>query len=254
MPDPNANINEWSPQRYFELVDRTRETGKDATRELILLEEEYLKSVPRVAVARCPFTGAELVRSVDTRGLDGLWWRYDNPVRPLEEPLPTFFALTGAVKLAEVEVIPFLCKPGPEVPFVIPRLLEQQSISAVISELGIGAHRGFAISYFADPTPEALTRFNDWGTDHYETPDGWASMAEDVEPLDFDLAPWISSTKLAWIAPGDRDLSLRHDLADCPYLGLQGHRSFVRIQAGKVWTPAETSPPRASGEDPFDPR
>jgi hypothetical protein len=268
--EPDAMSQGWSPERYFKALARLQETGgAEATREVISLEEEYLKSVPRVPLARCPFTGAELVHSVETRGLDGLWWRYDNAVRPLDDPPPTLFAFTGAVKLADqVERFPFLCKPGPEVPFVIPRLLGQESVRAVISQLGIGAHQGFAIAYFADPVPDGSPRFNDWGTDHYETLDGWSSVLEDVEPLEFDLRSWISSGKLAWIAPGDPELRLRNDLDGCPYLGLEGRRSFVRIQAGDVWTPppaadvgsvGETvhppvAPKPASGEDPFDPR
>jgi hypothetical protein len=279
--EPDAMSRRWTAEPYYEALARMRETGDaEATRAVTSLEEAYLESVPRLALARCPFTGAELIHSLETRGLDGLWWRYDNPVRPLEEPLPTLFALTGAVKLArEVERFPFLCKPGPEVPFVVPRLLQAQSMRAVVSQVEIGSHQGFAIAYFADPIAEALTRFNDWGTDHYETVDGWSSMIEDVERLDFDVGSWISTGKVAWIAPGDRELRLRDEIDGCPYLGLDGRRSFVRVQGGDVWAPkptggkvgrdapkdpvggtpdARSRPPDLQGtppedEDPFDP-
>jgi hypothetical protein len=268
--EPEATGGAWAPERYFEALARMRESGgAEATRALIACEEDYLASVPALTLARCPFTGAELVHSIETRGLDGPWWRYDNAVRPVEDPPPTFFALTGAVKLApDVEWFPFLCKPGPEVPFVVPRLLEHEAVRAVISQLAIGAHQGFAITYFADPVPEGLARFNDWGSDHYETLDGWASTFEDAEPLDFDLGPWISSSKLSWVAPGDLEFRLRTELDSCPYLGLLGRPSFLRIQAGDVWTPPPAAgtapsparvqpwvrPKPASGEDPFDPR
>jgi hypothetical protein len=136
---------------------------------------------------------------------------------------------------AELEWFPFLCKPGPEVPFVIPRILEVEGMRAVISQVPIGPHRGYAIVYFAEDPPETLERFNTWGAGSYETFAGWDSVVEDAESLDFELEPWVESGKLLWIAPGDKRLELRGEAEACPYFGLEGRRSFIRIQAGEVW-------------------
>lgn len=242
----------WSSTRYFEALARLQEIGDPASARLVNdLEEAYIETVPASAIARCPFTSKLLVHSVETRGLDRPWWRYENPVRPIDDPPETLVALTGAVRLAraQLETFPFLCKPGPEVPFVIPRLLESGATIAVISQVGIGPHQGFPIAYFAAaPHPTDIARFNDWGSDHYESIDGWGSVSEDSEPLDFTLAPWISAGRLRWIAPGDEAMELRDAVDGCPYLGLGGDRSFQRIQNGRVWEPDDRiSTPPASG-------
>src|SRR4051794_34893741 len=71
--------------------------------ELRGLAEDYRRGVPVVPISRCPFTQDVLRHSFDFFGLDGLWWNYDDPVRPVEDLLATYFALTGSVWLqAEV--------------------------------------------------------------------------------------------------------------------------------------------------------
>lgn len=231
----------WSAARYFAALARLQEIGDpESAREVNDLEEAYIETVPTPALARCPFTSELLVHSLETRGLDRLWWRYENPVRPVDDAPETLVALAGAVRLqrAQLEAFPFLCKPGPEVPFVIPRLLESGATVAVISQVAVGPHQGFPIAYFAPvPHPPDVARFNDWGSDHYESIDGWGSVSEDSEPLDFNLAPWISAGRLQWIAPGDQGMELRNSVDGCPYLGLDGRRSFQRIQNGRVWGP-----------------
>lgn len=204
------------------------------------LRREYEAGVPVVALSRCPITGQVAYHSIDYFDLDGLWWNYEGPIRPREQLLPTYFAVTGAVRLLGLPArAPFLSKPGPEVPYVIPRLLQHGSVVAVLSSLGIGPHQGFAILYFAHPVPD-VTRVNTWGTNEYQVVDAEGDIGWDEAPLvesdmDFELAPWISAGRLWWIAPGDPSLTLRGEVAGCPYLGLSGRRAVTRIQAGRVW-------------------
>ena len=88
------------------------------------LREAYRAGVPFVGLSRCPISGEVLRHSLDIHGLDGLWWNSGNPIRPREERSKTLFAFTGAMTLnKEVEFTDFLVKPGPGVPFVIPKLL-----------------------------------------------------------------------------------------------------------------------------------
>ena len=205
------------------------------------LRQEYVAGVPVLAVARCPFTAQVLEHSIDPFDLDGLWWDHEAPARPLEHLPATFFGLAGAVRLAEpVAVAPFLCKPGPEVPYVVLRVLQHQAVRAVLASVPVGRHQGYAIAYFASPMPGDLPRVNTWGSGEYGLvgPDGqwiWESEPENEGEFDYDLAPWISSGKLRWIAPGDAQLALRDAVEGCPYLGLPGRRSITRIQEGRVW-------------------
>ncbi len=237
---------------YFALFRRLEsETGDELTPSLradalreVELREAYVASLAPRAVSRCPLTGVAVEVSIDDAGLDGLWWSYEAPARPLDPAPPTLLALAGAVALAEpVEAAPFLAKPGPEPPFVVPRLLGLPGVQAVVSTVPIGRHTGYAVAYFADPLPGGVARFNTWGSNEYRVAAagraGWATVAEDPDDYDFDLAPWVEAGRLAWVAPGDGSLTIRTGAAGCPYLGLGGRRSVVRIREGRVWTPGE---------------
>ncbi|MCB2101951.1 MAG: hypothetical protein KDE22_13830, partial [Rhodobacterales bacterium] len=177
------------------------------------------------------------------------WWDARNPVRPIE-PLPsTVFAWTGALHLGDPPpATPFLCKPGPEAPFVVPRLVADPRIRAVVSRLEVGGRPAFLIVYFARTTPFELIRANAWGTDLYFARDdrgaGYAGrcLPSDLD-YDFDLVPWIRAGRVLWITPGDPTLTLRATVADCPFLGLPGRRYPLALEDGDVWDdlPAETA-------------
>lgn len=201
----------------------------------------YEDSLPKVIMARCPFTQDLFVHSYDPFGLDGLWWNYDAPARPFEKLPPTYLALTGAVSLqAQVEKAPFLCKPGPAVPYLLPRLLQTSGVQAVVRELSVGPHRAFAVVYFARPLPGDLSPPNEWGTNRayldQGSSQGWVSNPEDLEVLDFDLRPWLERGLLYWMVADSSDQTLRNSVADCPYLDLPGERKLQRIENGRVWT------------------
>lgn len=220
---------------YFALEPHRDDPAATARRHA--LRDAYEAALPRVAFARCPFTGVVFTHTLDTAGLDGLWWQYDLPIRGLDgERPPTYFAMTGAVALSgRAEPAPFDRKPGPEVPFVVARMLLHDDVKAVIQQLPVGKHTAYAITYFAQPVPPMLQRFNEWGASHYtyETatdPELWDETEEETELLDVDLARWIDSGDLLWIAPGDTTLALRSTSADCPYVGLKGKAEFTLIE------------------------
>ena len=222
---------------YFALLPDGAQGARLAT-----LAGDYIAGLPRIALSRDPLGGGVVTHSLDPFGLDGLWWDYEKRVRPDDEGLPaSVFAVTGALHLGgPPEPAPFLCKPGPEAPFVIPRMLSHPAMVAVVSHVRVGAHDGYPILYYADPVPSDVGRFNTWGTDMYWYRDTtgewvWNSVYEDTETLDFDLVPWLQSGRLRWVAPGDAGLELREGVDDCPYLGIGGRREFYRVRRGRVW-------------------
>jgi hypothetical protein len=203
------------------------------------LLHEYIDGVPFIKLSRCPITGVEVEHSLDNMGLDGLWWKYFGSARPQENLPSSYFAFTGAMKLsAPVEKTPFLVLPGPEVPYVIPRLLKDRNVTAVVSSVPVGRHQGYTIVYFANPVPR-MARANDWGSNEYKIyapgSEGWSEVREDDSEFDFDLAKWIDTGRVQWIAPGDASLRLHSEVSGCPYLNLPGDRKISRIQYGEVW-------------------
>lgn len=221
---------------YFELYDR------DDDERAATLRTEYSALLPEKRISRCPITGEIVTMAIDTFGIDGLWWDYNDPVRPAADVPETQIAFTGALKFeGEIEVAPFTCKPGPEVPYVVPRLIRNSLVRAVISQIKIGTHIGYPIVYFSNSPSKGVARFNDWGTDRYWVYDGeggwWDSVVEETESIDFDLGRWIESGRLMWIAPDDPKLTLRSGASGCPYLSITGRRSFFQTQDGQIWEP-----------------
>ncbi|WP_028307974.1 hypothetical protein [Desulfitibacter alkalitolerans] len=225
----------------------SQEQLEQLSAEMAALAQDYLALVPMRKLSRCPFTGEALTIPIDDQGLDGLWWNNERPMRPSAALSNTYFALDGALKLqGVVEVFPFICAPGPDVPYVIPRLLGAYvQVKAVISSFKVGTHTAYAVTYFADPPLDSVMRVNDWGANYYWesgtpfpemlSPGQRIQLTPDPQEWDFDLAPWIKAGKLLWIAPEDELLVLRSTIYDCPYLSLPGSRKPKYIQNGKFW-------------------
>ena len=229
---------------YFAALGRTRGLAGPQTEDIAIISslwDEYVDETPFINLSRCPYSNAVIQHSFDPYGLDGLWWNYDATARPSDVLPETFFALSGAVRLGpKVDSVPFLCKPGPEAPFVIPRIMARKEITAVVSSFQVGSHMAFPVFYFANPMPFDLERVNTWGTSSYRFLNQGGSISWNTsswEPTDFDfnLRPWIESGRLQWIAPGDPDMVLHNDLGGCPYLDLPGRQYPLNIENGQVW-------------------
>jgi len=149
--------------RYFALLPQAEE-DPEASLQLSALSQKYVEGLPRLLLSRCPFTKFELRHSFDPYGLDGLWWNYHDPARPLRERIYTCQAITGAVTLVQpVEVFPFLAKPGPGIPYVLPHLLQAPDVLAVLSTLACGRHTAYCVAYYAPDERDGLNWPNDWG-------------------------------------------------------------------------------------------
>ncbi len=205
------------------------------------LVADYRSLLRPVVLSRCPFTDVLWSRTMDAAGLDGLWWDYEAPVRVAEKVPAGFIALTGSLIPHEpVEEFPFLCKPGPEAPFVLSHLMNQSGVKAVISRVNIGEHTGMAITYFSEQPLEGFRLPNEWGSARnvFLSSTGKLITTQDFIPedeYDFDLRPYLDDGRLLWIAPGDEQFTLKSGAEGCPYLDLPRRRSPLFISKGEVW-------------------
>jgi hypothetical protein len=243
-----AAILDWDTKASFGgTIDEQALQG--AYRRSSELHDRYRQWLPEVPVSRCPDTGVIVRWPIDTVDLDGWFWEYDAPVRRPPQWPRTWLAMAGALRIGgSVAPAPFLAKPGPEVPYVVPRLLEQPAVRAVIAELPIGPHTGLPITYFG-PRPRGVSRVNLWGTNTYPVIDGgewlgWDEVPEWSPDNDYDLRPWLDSGKLLWIAPGDQTMTLRQGVHGCPYVGHTGNHEYALVEDGDVRYPAP--PPQAA--------
>jgi hypothetical protein len=206
------------------------------------LRRSYVADLPEVAIGRDPFDGPVVTAEMDNAGLDGPFWDAGNPARPATTMPPSFVVLSGAMRLSldDLEHTDQLCLPGPAVPFVVPEVLRRDGVLAVLAELDVGAHTGYAISYFSPRPSEPPPLPNEWGRREYWLRDRGEPLqmgtSYDLAPSpDFDLMPWIAAGKLLWIHPGDETRTLQRTPEHCPFLGLSGERRHQRVQLGKVW-------------------
>lgn len=201
--------------------------------------DQYLRGVPKVPLSRCPLTGAMVIHSLDLFGIDGPWWDSKYPARPVEDLPQTFIDVKGAMHLNEpIEETPFVVRPGPDVPFVIPSVLQQVGVIAVLSSVKVGNHDGYVTCYFSEEKGSVSLVGNPWGmavhsrTDEGDNQFGWVEVDIPSNLMDFDLEKWIVTGKLQWISPLDPMLLLHTGVEDCPYICLEGVRKNQVIYNG----------------------
>lgn len=206
----------------------------------------YFDRLPVVTMSTCPFTGRHLLRSFDPFGLDGPWWQ-PGAKRFAPPPPFTFCVLRGAVHLQGQKVVgPILeAAIGPEVPYVIPRLLTLGNMTAVIGELSMApGFKVYTIAYFADPKPPVKDLTADWPDTSftYTTLFGEGGTVIPVDVWDFDLKPWIAKGKVRWCVPGsNNEIVAPHaprtsaGAQDCPYLDLKGRREYLAVRGDRIW-------------------
>ena len=144
--------------QYFEGTFGFNGTGepREVQRErLKQLEHEYYKSIKPVVLSRCPFCNQINSFSIDTLGIDGLVWRRDyRPKTIKDQTCPHFLNILGALKIhypphnSSLQV-----SLGPEVPFVVPKLMECEPVKAVISSIKVGEHIAYPIVYYSEVRP-----------------------------------------------------------------------------------------------------
>jgi len=241
VPEIDAGTLNAEANESFEQNSTEQETEVSGIIEKIKeLESAYLGQLPKVPLSRCPFTGRIVYKTIDTAGLDGPWWDYNRPVR-LSDSLPdTFLGFSGSMRLENTSVnTPFTAMVGPSTPCVIPELLSQSNIRAVLSTIKIGRQTGIIVSWFAEKNRCEVNPPNEWGAPWCEAFESDGSTIQIESPFqlyDFDteLAGWIRNGKLLWIAPGDSSLLLRADIERCPYLDSKGDGRLQYIIDGQI--------------------
>lgn len=211
-----------------------RKAARRALAAQAAIERAYFDQLPRLPLATCPYCQSPLYRAFDPFGLDGLFWRADSqPEHPT--PCAHFCVLQGAVTLGDSQCAPdFDVYPGPDVPFVLPRLLVMEGMLVVISELTLASGaRAFPIAYFAPRRPPVQSLAASWGRPNfvYSTQlgvHGWRRSDEpagnlDVEELDYELGVWLKRGKLWWCEPGS-DRTRLSAATECPFIDLPGLR------------------------------
>lgn len=195
---------------------------------------EYADRLPRVAMGACPFTGAPLKRAFDPFGLDGPFWWKDRPFA-IDEPdaPPAFKVVLGALALHGRNPTETLDEviPGPEVPFVVPRLLGLPGMVAVISRLECETgDTAYPISYWSAAQIAAEDLHQPWLRQELWIDGSWLIA---TDPWDFELSRWIGLDKLFWYdAESGRVLGAGSG-ARCPYLDLAGERAPQSLSGGE---------------------
>jgi hypothetical protein len=206
--------------------------ARAAVLQLTALEDEYFRRLPRLALSCCPLCEKPLYRSFDPFGLDGFWWRSDSqPDEP--QPCPHFSLLLGAVELGgHIPQPDFDVQPGPGAPYVIPRLLEQPGMIAVVSQLAMAdGTTAYPIAYFSPRRPPVQALTASWARTNfsYTTQLGVHAWRRATEPAlgqprdtwDYNLEPWLTAGKLRWCDPeGDRTTLSNAAPSACPFVGL----------------------------------
>lgn len=222
------------------MMSLTQEEFETLEAEEISLLQEYAENIPYSFLSRCPFCESEFGLAIDLVGLDGPWWWATCPVQlPPHSACEHFQFFQGALNLHDrvpQEVFEGVMI-GPAAPFVIQRLLEMESVQAVVSQFtmktGDTAH---LIVYFSDNPINPAELHQDWRKEWYAVldDDGEIMGTESkFDPWDFDLAPWLELKKLLWIKPGDQSLKLRTALS-APFVDLEGTHAKQIIQEGVV--------------------
>jgi len=218
------------------------------------LEAEYFEQIPYIMICPCPFDGKPLFHSFDPFGLDGIWWRSD--ATPPEIPTCSHFCvLLGAVNFSDLtpQAGDFEVHPGPEVPYVVPKLLEHEGMIAVISQLEMdNGYIAYPISYFAEkrPPPQELTA--GWARTIfvYATQLGISGWRIPNDTWNFDLMPWLKAGKIRWCPPESDNSALSEESPDtCPYIDLPGRRENIVVKSDSSWSIAI---PDGQHMSPFD--
>jgi hypothetical protein len=223
---------------YRAAMERDDDAAADAlSDESDRLEALYFANLPNVVMGVCPFCAKPLYRGFDPHGLDGPWWV--NSAEPRNPPAcPHFCLLRGAVNYQGRPVLggKFEVHAGPEVPYVIPRILNMKGMIAVIGEvLMTVGYKVYPIAYFAPRRPPAQNLTADWPRKihRWKTQLGVTGWRFPVDPWDFDLLPWLQNDKVRWwtppAAPAEPALAVGTP-EECPYLEVSGEKQRLVVQ------------------------
>jgi hypothetical protein len=222
--------------------ERLRALGAERT-DII---RRYVEGLPRQVTGKCPHCGEIVEHTVDTFGMDGPWWDVFGPDLP-PRACSHFIVLLCAIHFhgrQPVDAAPLttdeIC-PGPEVPYVVSRLLNSPNTRCILYSTPIfeGRYTAYFMSYFTDsPQRESSHRHQAWLRRQFMYADDRGEPAWNVcnDVWDFDIAQWLgrSPRKVGWIDPSDPELAIQWTVNGCPYLQVDGRRQFLSIKQGEI--------------------
>ena len=182
--------------------------------------KECMTRLPTFQFSVCPICSAKYEHTIDPYGFDGIFWAHmTNKVESNCEhaclirsayicrrtPEPLYFNNRNSL--------------GPEIPYVIPRILKMPAMQAVITQIDLDiGDTLYAITYFSIQEFGDRELTSHWDDDQYE------ACEPPTDIWDFNLRPWVESGKLRWCENTENGLVLSNAPADaCPFYGMKGH-------------------------------
>lgn len=251
------DLDLYAPDRKIRFSDDEK---RIMMREADSLRQEYDNSLPERVLSRCPWCGDPLIGRIDDYGLDGPFWNQTggSPVSKACSHYLTFLGglhYQGKEPTAKETGFWNEIHSGPEVPFVVPRLMSLKGMRATLSSMPIqqGDYMAYLVGYFANPPVAPEDGHQVWlrRAYYYKNQDGHVFANTRTDPWDFDIIKWLDRDPwvLGWITPGDESLHIRTGATGCPYTNLKGRRYGIVCRRGQVWgEPA----PDGSSLDLFD--
>lgn len=254
--------------RVAAIVDLFAQDGRDGPRmtyherkpyiaEIEAMQARYYEVLPRVTLAACPVCGAPAVQAFDPWGLDGFWWLETRVgLKPGPEACEHLRLVSGAVGLngKPPRGSAFdAAHPGPEVPYVVPAMLESApGMTAVLSAVPMRpGYTAYPIAYYSPKPPETPVLLPWWTRTRATTRSGPGGFGWTIatQPWDFALRPWVEKGAIRWIDPTDRTRALsRKPASEFPFADLPGER---RAQVIRGETRHLVAPPSGQPADPF---
>ncbi|MBW1809385.1 MAG: hypothetical protein JRJ87_14415 [Deltaproteobacteria bacterium] len=229
---------------------------KETSKSYYQAIEDYFERLPRVQMSVCPYCGKAYLHSFDPFGLDGLWWHEERLVTVNEPPACEHFRLIlGAYKITRTDPSEATgtVRPGPEVPFVVPDIIDLPGMRAVVGRLEMKTGDiAYPIVYFSDVKTRAIDLCAPWLKVEYWFKDEHGNSAWNIsnDEWSFDLEKYIEDKRLGWV-----DLTAKKPRVEtsasreCPFVGTEGVRQpqiiysgdhdFLELPTGEIVCPFE---------------
>jgi hypothetical protein len=211
---------------------------KEVSRRYYKAIEDYFERLPRVQMSVCPYCAKPYMHSFDPFGLDGLWWHEERLVT-VNEPAACkhFRVLLGAYKVTRKNPSEATgnVRPGPEVPFVVPDLLDLPGMRAVIGRLEMKTGDiAYPIAYFSDVKTRAIDLCASWLQVEYWFKDESGNSGWNItnDEWSFDLEKYIADGRLGWVDLAAKKPRVKSSAGKCPFVGLEGVQQPQIIYTG----------------------
>jgi hypothetical protein len=173
------------------------------------LTDDYFARLPIRLFSICPFVNEPLKLPIDPFGYEGHWW---SSSRRVKNVCPSYSVIRQAVhlngnrsELAENKTVIL----GPEVPYIIPRLLEFPTMVCVINKMQLECgYTFFSITYFS----EKKLSSNELKCGAWVYPYR-GSFEKHQDSWSYDFNPFIAQKKIYWINESENCLRVEESQA-----------------------------------------